>query len=381
MDGEWVVDWQELAALRERWARTGPSGRWLPARIAAKVHENFAAFVAFVAVHVSGKVPPEPAMAMVFFGPPGIPPPEMWHSYQSLHERVTVAAKPRELNPLDLMLAFGCGWRRAVVAEEGPWWGRWEVAYATMINQVGASLRATNHLLAEQFPQFQLSRDDVLEFAGDFTVSLLGSCDCGHHRRGCRKECGRDCCFAPHDVAEWNPGKCHLRPFIDQAVRGTATRQILGAAFAESLTFRTMEREGRISRRRVEFKSCPLCEQLYEEETCPTPGCDGPGRSPVRRVARPNWLIHAEHEGGNYREMIRWVCGGCKNIYPIRFKLHERVVDDPCPMCSWKPAPEERAATITVWVRLPLGERARGNWAGRDDPYDPEGEEGMTDDE
>ena len=268
---------------------------------------------------------------------------------------------------------------------EAQWWGRWEMSYATMINQVRASLIVTNRLLGEQFPQFQLSPDDILEFPGDFTVSLLGPCDCGHHSRGCRKDCGRECCFAPHDLATWDPGVCHLRPFIDQAVRGTATRQILGGAFAESLAFRTMEREGRVLRRRVEFKYCPRCDHRYEEATCPQPGCDAPEGQAVRRVARPNWLIRPEHEGGNYREMIRWVCGGCENIYPIRFRLREPVADDPCPLCGWRPVPGARAATITVWVRLPLGappggRRARGGPAG-DDPCDAQDDEGMTDDE
>ncbi|MDQ6796679.1 MAG: hypothetical protein M3011_01425 [Actinomycetota bacterium] len=90
------------------------------------------------------------------------------------------------LNVFDLVLAFGCGWGRAVVRDGG----RWEVAYPAMINQVGASLVASNRLLANQFPQFALTSDDLLELPGDFAVSLLGSCDCGHHRRECRVPAG-----------------------------------------------------------------------------------------------------------------------------------------------------------------------------------------------
>jgi hypothetical protein len=388
VDDEWAADWPVLAAERERWRRGNPaSGGTLPARLAFGAHANFASFVDFVRHGPEGASHSEPALAMAFFGPPGSPPPEVWDGYVALHRRLAASVSGRrKLNPFDLMLAFGCGWGRSVLAGARGWHGRWEAAYATMINQVRASVIATNRLLVDEFPQFELTPDDLLELPGDFTVSLLGGCDCGHHRRECGNNCGRACCFAPHALAAWDPSACHLRPFIDQAVRGTAVRRILGAAFAESLTYYALAREGRILRRRVEFKCCSRCQHLYDEATCPVPGCDGPEGDVVARTPRPNWLIHPEHEGGNYREMIRWVCGHCKNLYPIRFRLRERISDDPCPVCGWNAPPRKAPGTVTVWVRVPPGGAARGFPGGRpsaeqSDPCDAQDEEGMTDDE
>ncbi|MFN2506969.1 MAG: hypothetical protein ABR540_22615 [Acidimicrobiales bacterium] len=102
-------------------------------------------------------------------------------------------------------------------------------------------------------------------------------------------------------------------------------------------------------------------------------------------MARPNWLIRPEHEGGNYREMVRWVCGRCESIYPIRFRLREPMPGEPCPICGWTPRSGTRPATLTVWVRVApsvglRGLRDLGDVAAAGDPYDAEGEEGMTDD-
>lgn len=357
-----AIDWSSLAAHRERWmhAEFGATRLW-PARLAAGAQANLAAFASYLAERAQDTGdPPMTAVAMTFFGPSGTPPPQIWTDFVSIHRKLAAdIPDPDALNPFDLMLAFGCGWRRTVARTTGGWEGRWEVSYASLINQVTASLFATNRLLVEQFPQFGLTEDDLLELPGDFAVSLLTACDCGHHVRGCGHACGRECCFPRHDLARWNPSTCHLRPFIDQAVRGTAVKQILGAAFAESLTYVALEREGRILRRRVEFKRCPGCQALYDEAMCPTPGCELPTGAQVARVARANWLIRPEHEGGNYREVVRWVCGGCGNLSPLRFKLREALPARACPICGWSPSPPAQPARITVWARLPPGATQR----------------------
>jgi len=72
--------------------------------------------------------------------------------------------------------------------------------------------------------------------------------------------------------------------------------------------------------------------------------------------------------------MVRWVCGSCGSIYPIRFKLQEMLPAGPCPACGWSPSQSARPATVTVWVRLLEGE-ANGRRAGGEvalvgsDPY------------
>jgi hypothetical protein len=329
---------------------------------------------------------------MAFFGPSGGPPAELWDAYVAVHRELeAMVPNTTTLNTFDLMLAFGCGWRRTVVGPVGQWHGRWEVAFAAMINQLSASVIATNRLLVDHFPQFALTDEDVLELPGYFTLSMLVSCDCGHHRRGCTSgpeghACGRECCFPRHDLRRWDPAECHLRPFIDQAVRGTAVKQILGGAFAESLTYSALEREGRILRRRVEFKRCPGCHALYDDAACPTPGCDPPTGVPVSRVYRANWLIHPEHEGGNYRELERWVCGGCTNLYAKRFKLQAALPAGACPVCGWSAPPKARPRSITVWVRVfdqgGVGRRrAYPGELAAGDPFEDVDEEACHDDQ
>jgi hypothetical protein len=250
VDGEWVTDWPWLAAQRGRWLKREKGTATLsPARLASRAQSNLAAFAEFVAREPGAHTPSRPAVAMAFLGPPGVPPPEVWDAYVAVHQELgATIPEAGALNPFDLVLALGCGWRRAVTnsGTSGQWGGWWKVAYAAMINQLAASVLATNRLLVAQFPQFALTDDDLLELPGDFTVSFLGACDCGHHRRECGHTCGRTCCFPRHDLGHWDPSTCDLRPFVDQAVRGTAAKRILGAAFAESLTYAALKREGRI---------------------------------------------------------------------------------------------------------------------------------------
>lgn len=349
-------DWADLAGQRARWLRIGwLGGKPGPAQLAREAQTNLAAFTDYC---TSGDPSDATdldlaAMAMIFFGPAGTPPAGVWETFVAVHGELTLATPERRaLNQFDLMLAFGCGWRRDVDHRRGGWWGRWEVAYAAMIFQVEASLVASNHLLANQFSQFALDSDDLSGMPGYFTVSLLGACNCGHHRRLCQASCDKECCYEPHDIGSWDPLTCHLRAFVDQAVRGTATRQILGGAFAESLIYRDLERQGRILRRRVEFMQCPACGESFET-TCPTPGCPGPQGVSVRRDARANWLILPVHEGGNYQEVVRWVCGECNSLYPMRYKLREPIPDHPCPVCAWTPPEGKAPRRITVWVRMP----------------------------
>jgi len=367
-----VPRWPTLARAFDDWTRTRPLWRrgraaggagWVDAFVDVCVEQRL----------IDADAPLERAMAaVVAVGPGGAPPAPVWEHVQEIVGKYGPGGGDGlGENPVDLVVAMGCGWGRLTERGTNGWSGRWPNAVLALSAVVRASATATNELLRNQLPQFALSSDDLDELPSYFALSLLGGCDCVHHRRGCGGTCGRECCFGDHDLATWDPATCHLRPFVDQAVRGTAAEQILGGAFADSMLYRQLEREGRILRRRAEFRRCPGCNQLYDEPTCPTPGCIPSKGAIPKRVARPNWLILPEHEGGTYREVVRWICGStdCGNLYPIRFVRTDRIADDPCPVCGWTPGVKP-PTTVTVWVRL-TGRAAATRARPGAEPRDP----------
>lgn len=289
--------------------------------------------------------------AAIALGPGGEPPTAL------IGALVEAVGRHDDENPLDLAAAFGCGWRRAIVLGADAWSARWDGAIDYLVGQVRASLQATADLIANQLPQFALSAEDLEELPEYFTIALVFACDCGYHKRTCRQRCGGECCSADHALTEWDPARCHLRAFVDQAVRGTARAQLLGGAFADSLLYKSLERDGRILRRFVEAKQCTQCGVNYEGSACDDPACEAVDEQAVLHVAVSNRLILPEHEGGNYREVVRWICGECANLFPQRVRRHHIVLGDACPRCGW--APGERApATKTLWVRVEHSRRS-----------------------
>lgn len=164
-------------------------------------------------------------------------------------------------------------------------------------------------------------------------LALTGRCDCGHHLRGCTG-CGRGCCFTDHDLRSWDPYRCHLRPFVDQAVRGTAQRRILGGAFAASMLFRALEREGRILCRTVEWGRCDVCGRAFEGLHCPEPHPRQAGS--VRREPRKNQLIAPADESGGHLPLQRWWCAECQHLYGAAAARATAVPD--CPRCARRPS-------------------------------------------
>ncbi|MGE0880486.1 MAG: hypothetical protein AB7L13_21725 [Acidimicrobiia bacterium] len=287
--------------------------------------------------------------AALVLSPGGEPPTELAEAL------VEITATYADENPVDLAAAFGCGWQRGIDRTAGGWYARWDGAIDYMVGQVASSVQATATILANQLPQFALSDDDIEELPDYFAVAIVFACDCGYHQRTCRQRCGGGCCSVDHALTHWNPKRCHLRAFVDQAVRGTARPQILGGAFADSMLYKSLERDGRILRRFVEAKQCPTCETLYEASQCEQPGCGPVDDDAVLHVAVPNRLILPEHEGGNYREVVRWVCGDpqCRNLFEQRVRRHQLVLGDGCPRCGWQPG-AKAPATKTLWVRVAL---------------------------
>jgi hypothetical protein len=242
-----------------------------------------------------------------------------------------IAVQPMSPNPFDLAVAWAAGWRgdqhvgafvRGCVGE---------LAVLALIEQVQLSLASTLRLLATQTGLAIVEHDEVTSMSAAIAMSLLGACDCGHHLRGCGGRCGRTCCFPVHDLRTWDPEACHLRPFIDQAVRGTARRRILGGAFAESMLFRMLEAEDRLLCRTVEWGRCEICGRAFEGMRCPAAHQEP--TLPARREPRSNQLIvPARDSGMGHVPVQRWWCASCHHLHGSAGLARRRPVK--CPRCG-----------------------------------------------
>lgn len=245
-------------------------------------------------------------------------------------------------NIYDLALAWAVGWnpirRPRPAANVQPT----EPALYALIEQAGASIAVTSRMLAASTGLAVVDREDHGSLAAVFAMSITGRCDCGHHVRGCIG-CGRGCCFPDHDLRTWDPYRYHLRPFVDQAVRGTAQRRIMGGAFAASMLFRALEREGSLLCRTVEWGRCDVCGRAFEGMSCPEPHPRQAGS--VRREPRKNQLIQPASDDRGHLPRQRWLCTECHHLFGV---AGSRDTEAPhCPLCARRPS-----RRMTVWARI-----------------------------
>jgi len=278
------------------------------------------------------------ALAVAYFLPRYSSPPNA-DEWRELCDGASGITRP---HPYDPALAWAAGWRPR--RSPGPFIPGQvgELAVLALAEQVEASLTVTLRLLAVQTGIAIVDREEIASTAYVITMSLLGVCDCDHHLRDCAHRCRRACCFPDHDLRTWDPDACHLRPFIDQAVRGTAQRRILGGAFASSMLFRILEAEGRLLCRTVEWGRCDECGRTFEGTHCPSP--HRPSRVPIRREPRKNQLIvPARDTGSGHVPMQRWWCEGCRHLYGSATNARRGAVS--CPRCG-----TATTATKAVWT-------------------------------
>ena len=244
-------------------------------------------------------------------------------------------------NVYDLALAWAVGWNPIRGPRPATDVRPTEPALFALIEQAGASIAVTTRLLAENTGLAVVDRDDHGSLAALFGLSITGRCDCGHHVRGCTG-CGRGCCFRDHDLRTWDPYRCHLRPFVDQAVRGTAQRRIMGGAFAASMLFRALEREGSLLCRTVEWGRCDVCGRAFEGMSCPEPHPRPAGS--VRREPRKNQLIRPAGDDRGHLPLQRWLGTECHHLFGV---ASARDAEGPhCPRCARPPR-----RRMTVWSR------------------------------
>ncbi|GEM_PF-5512427 len=253
-------------------------------------------------------------------------------------------------NLYDLALAWAVGWNPLRAPRPAVHVASTEPALYALIEQAASSIAVSARLLSERAGLAVVEREEHGSLAAMFGMSLTGRCDCGHHVRGCTG-CGRTCCFADHDLRTWDPYRCHFRPFVDQAVRGTAQRRIMGGAFAASMLFRALEREGKLLCRTVEWGRCDVCDRAFEGLHCPEPHPRQTG--PVRREPRKNQLIQPATADGGHLPLQRWWCAECHHLFGAAGARETDVAS--CPRCERRPN-----RRMTVWARITPSRSAIG---------------------
>ncbi len=278
---------------------------------------------------------------------------------------------------LDLVIAYGCGWGREVVANSQNWEGRWYRAILALRILVEGSLHQTFKLLIPLLPdQISLFSGPMREWGRRYSnviaLELLHDrCRCGKHKQGCKKKgdsyaCGRECCRDEHRLTDWQPEVCSLQAFVAQGIRGNASSQLKTGALTTSMLYPLLNEDSGVTIDSVEFKICGSCSDtrvlktiaqhkepkgqgivMYEGNTCPE--CDIPAnRQKTYHKARKNWILIPYELGGVYEMINRWRCPLCRNLFPITLAA--------CPLCA-SSTPQR---TTTIWVYSPWRQRSDG---------------------
>jgi hypothetical protein len=328
------------------------------------------------------------ALALVAFGPQGEgdPPDAVW---ADVYQAVTHYAPSDDRDQwLDLVIAWGAGWRggRMVPAGGSAWERVWESALVALIGMTEAALRETFAKLGTLLEEAhdQLSNLDQMAqlwpYASLIAMELAaGTCECVQRRRGGQQSDdpqddaqaleNQRCRQEKHRLASWDPEKCRLRAFIAQAVRGSAIAGLQADAFKFSMLYPLLRMETGLLVGTAEFVVCqcntealssvretgaPLqikslvrgsqagqktarAQGLHNRATCPD--CH---RHPVREhcyyIAREKWFLIPYTHGGSYYEIERLKCKQCNNllVYP----------DDLRSMIETKRAAERRRSAL-----------------------------------
>jgi len=278
---------------------------------------------------------------------------------------------------LDLVIAYGCGWRRKVVPESQDWNGRWPRAILALRVMLEGSLHQTFKLITPLLPPHYALFSGSLKTGGRLysnliTLELLHNrCRCGKHKQGCKQvgdtyACGQTCCRDEHQLVSWDPAVCSLQAFVAHSIRGNASNQLKTGALITSMLYPLLNEDNGFTIDSVEFKVCGHCSEpavlqaigqhkepksqgstLYEGNSCPE--CDTPAnRQTTYHKARKNWILIPYEFGGAYEMLDRWRCPRCRNLFPVTLET--------CPLCT-SATPQRKT---TIWVYLPWQRHSDG---------------------
>ena len=283
----------------------------------------------------------------------------------------------------EIVVAFGAGWRREALGEEG-WEGRWQPALDWVRGRVhGWMLAAAKWLYAIPLQGFAYTvpfscwKGVAWEIAQDL---WQGTCGCWRvfypeaeleHKRdkdSAQKRAAR--CGRTHHLTAWNPSEMFLWDFIARAVKGNRRKKkqrgnkvFVPVALSYSMFFRCLYEDHAVRCGDVLHWCCPHHPKTpFEGPQCLE--CKDRRDSTVfdetrhhRQVQEMRLLVAAPT--GRYTEQYFWRCQAktCQNYYP-----HNSPV---CPVCQHRRT--RGAAPSVVWVLGPRLIAQRDQDKGREE--------------
>jgi len=306
------------------------------------------------------------AVALIALGPrdDGDPPDHQWDTLRQIVRAEVSHPAPEYW--LEVVIAWGCGWRRTAQPRADTWDGEWEYAVFALCSMVMGSVRTTiKHLarvLANKYQEHTVMHllrvpDSTTQLAqllptGDAPGPLTAAGELGLYASQMTLELldspeehatsGTDAhppSHAAHRLASWQPADRTLRVFVAEAVRGSASKELKTNAFRSSMLYPLLQEDLGIHVYFAEFKFChaDTCDGalihhsvttgtplkitdsrhgVYEGDRCPicaTPAVHGR----TYMIARRNWLIVPHDYGGTYEMQARWHCTFCGTLFPI----------------------------------------------------------------
>lgn len=299
------------------------------------------------------------ALALVALGPQeaaaGDPPTAMWHTLCAYASNDVPEDDADRW--LEIVVAWGCGWRRDVAPTSTGWDGEWQRAVLALCTLVAGSVHATMRQLVQRLAYGSHSSSEVQHLltssehedmlrhvlsTGTIPGPLTRSGELGLYAAEIALELLRNdpqSTPAAHRLATWNPARHRLRAFVAEAVRGQAQRDLKASAFTCGMLYPLLAADCGLRVDTVVFNVChaeacnaalvqqavqhgvpPRLEQmtrgLYEQGCCPH--CQTPADDcQTYRIARRHWFLLPLEYGGAYVLRQFWHCPGCGNLFPV----------------------------------------------------------------
>lgn len=208
----------------------------------------------------------------------GPPPRILHHELDNRVERILNATRSTPLKPDELetqiVLAYGCGWRRNVQnVDQPPWDNRhWSGAVRELVNLANRHVRRVCRRLATDVHGFRLPSHLDVEMLSDYAVGVFV---------GIRPTSTR-VYHQLQSIHNWNPMMGSLYGWLLRAIDGFGTIKgnLQVNRFRNGILYPVLEDDGLLSIARVAYRECAGCSTRTEYDTvgsCRSCGRTAPG--------------------------------------------------------------------------------------------------------